>query len=240
METIVHALLDAWAVVQPVECAGCAVPDRAVCAPCSAALRECVSVHQLADATPVWAGLSYEGVARRCILAFKDHGRTDVAAPLARALRAALAEALAALPPGEVHLVALPSSRAAWRRRGYVPVVALLRRGAIAHVRGLAISRAGDSQKALGIEARRVNRVGSLRARAAVAGRRVVLVDDVMTSGATLEEAVRAVRTAGGEVVAAVVLAHTPRRQPFQTVLPAGSRDLTTGEDYGERKGAKV
>jgi orotate phosphoribosyltransferase len=44
------------------------------------------------------------------------------------------------------------------------------------------------------------------------AGRRVIVVDDVVTTGASLAEAVRALRNGGAEVVAAVTVAATPRR----------------------------
>ena len=240
MEALRDALLEAWAVVQPVECAGCAAADRALCPTCAAALAARVTTHDLADRTPVWAALAYDGVVRRCILAFKEQGRTDVAAALARPLAAALDAALTALPAGEVHVVPVPSGRAAWRRRGYAPVSTLVRSAGVRPARWLRPARATAQQKALDIDARRANRHGSLRARAAVAGQRVLLVDDVLTTGATLAEAARAVREAGGEVVGAVALAYTPKRFGIQTVLPAPSRDLSVGEDYGERKGARV
>lgn len=240
MGTLADALLETWAVVQPVECAGCAAADRALCGSCAAALAARVTTHDLADGTRVWAALAYDGVVRRCILAFKEQGRTDVAAALARPLAAALDAALDALPPGDVHVVPVPSGRAAWRRRGYAPVLALLRSAGVPAARWLAPARAANVQKALDVEARHANRECSMRALPGIRGRRVVLVDDVLTTGATLGEAARAVRVGGGEVVGAVVLAYTPKRFGIPTVLPAASRDLSVGEDYGGRKGAKV
>jgi predicted amidophosphoribosyltransferase len=57
-----------------------------------------------------------------------------------------------------------------------------------------------------GVAARKAEADGPL------AGWRVVVVDDVVTSGATLAEAVRVLRQAGAEVVGAATVAATPRR----------------------------
>jgi orotate phosphoribosyltransferase len=52
-----------------------------------------------------------------------------------------------------------------------------------------------------------------MRARGALDGRTFVIVDDVVTSGATIGEAARAIRAAGGQVDGAVALAFTPRNR---------------------------
>jgi len=207
------ALLDAWAVIMPVDCAGCGAPDRALCAACLSALDPAPEHHELADGTPVVSALRYGGTVRRVILAAKEHQRTDVAMPLARALAAAVSTALLDLPPGldRVALVPVPSSRAAWRRRGYDPVALIVRRAGFRAVRGLRVTRPTATQKALTVEARLANRQGVVRARRAFRGEAVLLVDDVLTTGATLEDAARAIRAAGGTVVACAVVAFTPR-----------------------------
>ena len=208
--TLRTALLDALALVSPIECAGCGALDRALGDACLVALTPIVAEHALADGTPVWSALEYDGVVRRVILAFKENDRTDVAAALARALAVALDAAIA--QTGPTTLTTPPPSRAARARRGYDPVALLLKRAGQRGARVLVPARAGDVQKLLGVEARAANRAGSLRAKSSLAGREFLLVDDVLTSGATLGEVARAIRAAGGTVRGAAVLAFTPKR----------------------------
>jgi predicted amidophosphoribosyltransferase len=68
---------------------------------------------------------------------------------------------------------------------------------------------------------RRTNLAGRYRARPGAPGARLVLVDDVVTSGATLTEAARALRAAGEHLVLAAVVAATPR-QVMRTASAAG------------------
>ncbi len=68
-----------------------------------------------------------------------------------------------------------------------------------------------DSQKTLGVDDRAANLHLAMRARTRLAGRVVVLVDDVLTTGATFREAARAIREAGGVVACSAALAFTPR-----------------------------
>jgi predicted amidophosphoribosyltransferase len=121
---------------------------------------------------------------------------------------------LLAAPPFEgADVVPVPSSRSALRRRGFA-VTDLLARRAGARPRRLLIPdrAAGGDQRELGIDDRARNVRGTMRAREAD-GARVVLVDDVVTTGATLTEAARTLRAAGAQVVGAVTVASTPRRR---------------------------
>ena len=226
-----EACADALALLLPVWCAGCDEPDAALCEQCALTLQpetRCQVVDATGGGVEVWSGLAFEGVAARVLRTIKEDGRTGLAAALAPALAAALDRAGAA---GCV-LVPMPTSRAAYRRRGFRMPELLLRRAGRRGRRFLRLARRTDDQRGLDRDARRRNVTGSLIARippAAVpgsgarsggsgavgpaAGLRVVVVDDVVTTGASLAEAVRALRVAGVEVVAAVTVAATPRRR---------------------------
>jgi predicted amidophosphoribosyltransferase len=228
------ALLDAFAILAPVACAGCAAPDRAVCPACAAALRSAPVLRPLAlpavdgprgrvpaCVVPVGCGAVYAPPWPALLSALKEEGRTDAAramAPtLARAVRVAVAAAersaaSADPPPGSARpldVLDVPSPRASLRRRGYAPVEVLLAR---ARIHPLRLTRRPADQAGLGVAARAANVDGCLAARGDLAGRRILVVDDVLTTGATLRETCRAVRAAGGEVVACAVLAAVPAR----------------------------
>jgi ComF family protein len=200
-------LLDALAVLSPVDCAGCGSPDRALCERCRVQLQPAVTPRTLPDGSMVFTALRYEGVARTALLAFKEGGRTDIARTLGTSLSAALERA--AEPQAE--FVAVPSGRSARRRRGYDPVAVLCRKAGVTPSSVLRMTRSTPSQKTLGAAGRAHNLHESMSARGALHGRRFILVDDVVTTGASLTEAARAVHAAGGEVVGRAALAFTPR-----------------------------
>lgn len=205
---IKKAFLDALAVLSPVECAGCGKPDVALCDECRLQLEPEVTPRTLDDGSTVYTALRYEGVVRHTVLAFKEAGRTDVAKPLARCLAAAVHRA--AQPDAEFLLV--PTSRAAWRRRGYDPIGLLSRTAGYQYSKLLVHNRNTASQKTLGFEERIKNLHESMSSRRSLDGRKFVLLDDVVTTGATFIEAGRAVTAAGGEVVGRAALAFTPRQ----------------------------
>lgn len=183
-----------------------------------------------------WAAARFEGALRSTVTAYKDDGRRDLRPVLAQGLALALSAALAtdpvlrhALASGErVLVVPLPTSRAARRRRGDDPVGDLARAAvervgapdgrALAVVPVLVHVRAVADQAHLGREARRDNLAGALSvaraARDVVRGSLCVLADDVVTTGSTLAEAARALRSAGARHVVSVAVASTPRRSP--------------------------
>ena len=205
-----RAAAQALALLLPVACGGCGLHGAALCDSCRAALTPAVARHDVAGMA-VWSGLSFTGPRARVVRALKERGRTDLARALAPALRAALRAGVTG-SARRIVVVPVPTSREAMRRRGYRVPELLARRAGVRGARLLAASRTTGDQRALGREARARNAAGSLRALRSAAGLDVVIVDDVLTTGATLAEARRALEAAGARVVGAAVVAHTPLR----------------------------
>lgn len=213
-------------------CAPCRADVRASAFPGGAAL---VTPSPPPPGMPAcWAAARFEGALRSAVTAYKDEDRRDLRPLLADGLALGLSTALASEPvlrhasasAERVLVVPLPTSRASRRRRGDDPVGDLAR-AAVDHVRGgdavllavapvLAHVRAVSDQARLGRAARRDNLAGAIgvtaAGRAAVPGSVCVLADDVVTTGATLTEAARALRAGGARHVVAVAVAATPRR----------------------------
>lgn len=160
----------------------------------------------------------YDGPLKGLLLAHKERGRLDLTTPLGEAL-AVVAAPFASAP---LVLCPVPSSPAAVRQRGFDHTMRLARTAArtlrasgrtAATGRLLLPARAVADQAGLGSLERAANLRGALRARTCPAAR-VVLVDDLVTTGATLQEAARALSRAGHQVVGAAVLGATHRRVP--------------------------
>src|SRR4051794_2724530 len=206
--SVVGALAD---LVLPRPCAGCGVPRAGLCRRCA----DLLARPRLATPRrfpwgfpPTAAAGAYSGPVRPAVNAFKEQGRTELARPLGTALALAIVAVVGAAPParGPVLLVPVPSSAAALRSRGRDHVGELTRR-AVAELRAAGVvagearllrrrGRVSDSA-GLSAAARRANLAGSFERvpQGSVRpspGALLVLVDDVVTSGATLTEAAAA------------------------------------------------
>ncbi len=221
-----RAVLD---LVLPTSCAGCATEGVTWCATCARLLdgpaRPCRPDPCPASLPPTWTVTAYDGPVRAALLAHKERGVLALSRPLGAALASAVSAATTDSGRRALLLVPAPSRPAAVRERGNDPTLRLARaaagtlrrRGAgAAVVPVLRMTRGTRDQAGLGVRARAENLSGAVRVAprlaSAVAGRELVLVDDVMTTGATLAESARALHAAGASVVAAAVVAATARR----------------------------
>ncbi|HET8614896.1 MAG TPA: phosphoribosyltransferase family protein [Actinomycetales bacterium] len=222
------------------ECAGCGRTGTSWCSDCWSSLLGVPQVRRLDGpearaSLSVWSAGEYRDEVRSAVVAWKDRGRTDLTPVLARALRRSVLQAWgaaerprsAAAGSGPVLLVPAPSSARSRRQRGHEPVrdlalrcaAALRRQGVeVRVVPVLAQARQLQDQVGLGVAGRSANLAGALCARQGwtrhVLGRDCIVVDDVVTTGATLLECRRALTDVGARVHGAATVAATPRRAP--------------------------
>ena len=219
------ALLD---LLLPRRCVACREPGVVVCVPCLEALpRLRAPLCERCGAPTAWpvarcsecsgrriafasarAAVVYDASARALVGAWKERGQRLVAGLAAELVVEALEP-----PPGTV-LVPVPPDADRGLRRGHHPAARLTRelaaRWALPVLDGLARSRPARPQRGLSREDRRRNVAGGFVARGPVP-RRVILVDDVYTTGATAAAAASALRKAGARTVHVVTFARAVR-----------------------------
>ncbi|MGV9797954.1 ComF family protein [Mycobacterium sp. NPDC003449] len=204
--------------ILPLECGGCGAPSTRWCPGCARELtvRE-DEPHVVSPRTdpgvPVFALGRYAGPRRRAIVAAKEKGRADLTAPLGAALSDGLDRLLTwGVLTTPVTIVPAPTRRIAARRRGGDPVtrmasVAVAGRHGIGLVQALRMRALARDSVGLSGTARQRNIAGRVRLIGAVA-HEAVLVDDIVTTGATATESVRVLRCAGVRVAAVLAIAH--------------------------------
>lgn len=213
---VIEELLD---LLLPTRCALCDTLGYSMC-------NRCAADFQFASAVAVRDGLTgfvaakYGAKEQKVLHAFKEKGQTSLAAFIAEPLAAILS-------PWGVSvespiLVPVPSSRENYKKRGFTPTALLGKRvcressQASVFVDALRFQRKVVDQAHLDSEARHANLSGSMLSDTRVAGRQVIIFDDVVTTGATILEASRAVTAAGGNVIGFLAFA--------ETILKTGSK----------------
>lgn len=176
----------------------------------------------------------HEGELRLLIQLFKYEGVTTLAGPLARLL--------ARVTPQMERFDAVTAVPLHWRRwwhRGYNQAELLA--GELASMMGLpmreTLRRVRDtpSQTGLAGAIRRQSMKGAFRMqrRADVAGQHLLLVDDVLTTGATLHACAKELKAAGARRVTVVTLARADRRPALRSIV-----EPETSPPYFQSKGA--
>ncbi|WP_343708434.1 ComF family protein [Mycobacterium sp.] len=206
--------------VLPLECGGCGAPSTRWCAACAAELALDPDAPRVVNPridpqVPVFALGRYAGARRQAIIAMKDRGRSDLIAPLAAALALGV-HRLLTWGLLEVPLTIVPAPTRGWsaRQRGGDPVTRIATLATAGHpgitvVRALRMKPWARDSAGLNSAARERNIAGRVlltRSRLPASGE-LLLVDDIVTTGATARESVRVLQAAGARVSAVLALA---------------------------------
>ena len=200
-------------------CAGCGRFGATVCAECWSRIVD-VHVPQVEDwplDVPRWAASSYDGLTRDLVVEHKERGALTLNRPLGALLALSVATVV---PTGALTVVPIPAHARSLRRRGF-DSLAILAGQCVRHLQSAGrpavcvpmLHRVRDDgrQVGRGRTARRAAVAETMQARPSTANGPVVVVDDVITSGATLSEAVRALRAAHVTIAGVATIAATPR-----------------------------
>ncbi|MBB5923082.1 putative amidophosphoribosyltransferase [Actinoalloteichus hoggarensis] len=219
MRVLMNALRDVGDLMLPACCVGCPAEGSSLCPECRSefGLPAVVPGLERKAGVPCHALAGYRGAAREAVVAFKERGVRSLARPLGELVAAAL-PSLSGGGAAGWWLVPAPSRPAVARRRGGNHVERLLRftAKAVAERGGTCalapcLTLAAGVVESVGLDdagraANLADRVRVRRAGLPPRGTSVILVDDVVTSGATAAASIGALDVAGVEVRAVLAL----------------------------------
>jgi predicted amidophosphoribosyltransferase len=207
--------------VLPLECGGCGAPSTRWCPACARQLaikadEPHLITPRVDPSVPVLSLGRYAGARREAIVAVKEHGRADLIAPLAAALHAGVERLLTWGVLGTpLTIVPAPTRRSAARRRGGDPVTRMARAATaglhdVDVVQALRLRALVRDSVGLSSADRERNIAGRVKITKpiGVLAREVLVVDDIVTTGATACESVRVLRIAGAQVAGVLAIAN--------------------------------
>ncbi|OLR91106.1 hypothetical protein BJP25_27585 [Actinokineospora bangkokensis] len=189
----------------PLRCAGCRAPGTAWCPRCDLSFGTPFPLHRAAFThrhPPTYATAAHTGPPRRAVIAAKERNRRDLHPVLARALANAVPR-IPDLPPAPT-LVPVPSRPAAARRRGgpHMARIAALAARSLGLDTAHPLRLTPGARDSVGLTpAERADNLARHLTADAIPDAPVVLVDDVVTTGATAAACARVL----GRCVVAVV-----------------------------------
>ena len=191
----------------PTRCLGCSALGLVICSQCRAYWHPHIYRQRSKNspAIPIYSAISYSPMAGKILLAAKENGISQADALIYGALLHALQ--YFQREQGGDFLIPIPSRKSVSRQRGRQFVTALAMQ--VSATTGLAVennlihTRSVRDQSSLDAHRRQENIAKSLRSKNFL-NNRAIIIDDLVTTGATLQESVRALRLSGIEVAGAV------------------------------------
>jgi predicted amidophosphoribosyltransferase len=200
----VNAISELSQLLFPSRCFGCRKLGPSICSACRSSWHPHYYRSKF-DGLKVHSALIYTPTASKIILAAKESGLKGADELIINALVHSLDKSK--IDPALSRLVPIPSSKSSQRRRGRSFVVGIVQqlslRTGVQMLDCLELSRRVVDQSGLNRKERAHNLAGAFRTTTTVRGE-LILVDDVVTTGATLREALRAVNSQGFHAIGSV------------------------------------
>ncbi len=182
----------------PVFCVGCDSFNEFLCRECVQSVK--INSTQFRDGFEFSAGFGYEGVMAKALSKFKDKHQFGYGRVIAQHLQGVF-EIDYSLP-----VLVPPSTKKAFRKRGFDPSYEIAKHAGLNVSTKLKRAKQTLDQQNLDFRQRQRNQDNAFQL---LKPGKYILFDDVVTTGATIREMIRAVRASGGEVVGVIALCST-------------------------------
>ena len=204
--------------VFPISCAGCSIADCVLCNDCKSKFSKWhKDPFSALVCKNVYSCSSYGGTVRRCILQWKDHGNQLLDKPFSILLFRLIISVIG--KSGRVAVVPVPSSFASKRKRGrsHMELIAknvvkslkdqgidatFVKAIKMTNVKGKSVQARGSKQRSLRTSKNLIADVSGIKSTC-----KVIIIDDIITTGSTLKNCVNALNNCGVEVFACFTLA---------------------------------